>query len=225
MTEKRVRAMVTDAKRSDALRDIAGRTIAHYDEHAEGFWRGTKDHDVTQNYQAFMAAMPPGRALDILDFGCGPGRDLLYFKEQGHQPVGLDGSLAFCRMARSHADCVVYHQNFLELDLPDEAFDGIFANAALFHVPSSDFTRVLRELCGALRAGGILFSSNPRGDYEGWSEGRYGYFMELEQYRTHLREAGFVVLSHYYRPHGQPRLRQPWLAVLSAKAPLAKKTG
>ncbi len=76
--------MVTDSQRNDLLRDIAVRTIAHYDEHAEGFWQGTKDHDVTQNYQAFLSAMPKGRPLDILDFGCGPGRDLLYFKQLGH---------------------------------------------------------------------------------------------------------------------------------------------
>lgn len=214
--------MVTDTQHSDSLRDIAARTIAHYDGHAEWFWQGTKDHDVAQNYQAFLHAMPEGRPLDILDFGCGPGRDLLYFKQLGHNPVGLDGSPAFCLMARHHADCVVYRQSFLELDLPDGTFDGIFANAALFHVPSSDFTRVLKELCAALRADGILFSSNPRGDYEGWSDGRYGYFMELDQYRTHLREAGFVVVSHYYRPPGRPCHRQPWLAVISRKAAMVK---
>ena len=212
---------MTDFQPSDASCDIAARTIASYDERAEWFWEGTKDHDVTQNYEAFLNAMSGGRALDILDFGCGPGRDLRYFKELGHNPVGVDGSLAFCRMARSHAGCVVHHQSFLELDLPPGAFDGVFANAALFHVPSSDFTRVLRQLNAVLRAGGILFSSNPRGHAEGWNDGRYGYFMELEQYRTHLHEAGFEVVSHYYRPAGRPCHRQPWLAVVSAKVPMA----
>lgn len=213
---------MTDPRHSNSVRDIAARTIAHYDENAEWFWQGTKDHDVTQNYEAFLNAMPAGKPLDILDFGCGPGRDLAHFKQLGHNPVGLDGSFAFCRMARRHADCMVHHQSFLELELPAGAFDGIFANAALFHVPSSDLTRVLGQLCATLRDGGILFSSNPRGDYEGWSDGRYGYYIEFEQYRAHLHEAGFVVVSHYYRPPGRPCHRQPWLAVISRKAPVTE---
>jgi hypothetical protein len=30
---------------------------------------------------------------------------------------------------------------FFELDLPDHHFDGVFANAALFHVPSQELPR------------------------------------------------------------------------------------
>ena len=56
-----------------------------------------------------------------------------------------------------------------------ERFDGIFANAALFHVPSQELPRVLRQLHAALKPGGVLFSSNPGGENEeGWDRGRYG---------------------------------------------------
>jgi len=64
-------------------------------------------------------------------------------------------------MARVETECEVWQQNFLKLDLPGERFDGIFANAALFHVPSQELPRVLRRLHGALKPGGVLFSSNP----------------------------------------------------------------
>jgi hypothetical protein len=72
---------------------------------------------------------------------------------------------------------------------------------------------VLRELHGALKLGGVLFSSNPRGDnQEGWKGERYGAFHDLESWSALLTEAGFTEVEHYYRPPGLPRDQQPWLA-------------
>ena len=145
----------------EKLDEIERITVGHYDKNALSFWRGTKDHDVTQNYLAFLNQFPAAQKLDILDFGCGPGRDVSYFKSIGHRPVGLDGSEAFCKMARANTGCQILHQQFLKLALPDQGFDGIFANASLFHIPSQELPRVLLELQNTLRPHGILFSSNP----------------------------------------------------------------
>lgn len=201
----------------DSLHTIESITLGHYERNADAFWSGTRDHDVTQNYAAFLAPFPTGKTLDILDFGCGPGRDLHYFKSLGHRPVGLDGCEHFCAMARGYSGCEVLHQTFLTLALTANAFDGIFANAALFHVPRRELPRVLQELRASLRHDGILFTSNPRGDGEGWSAQRYGYYMEFDTCKTQLEQAGFEVLDHYYRPAGKPRDEQPWLAVVSRK--------
>jgi SAM-dependent methyltransferase len=116
-------------------------------------------------------------------------------------------------MAREYSDCEVWQQDFLNLDLPSEYFDGIFANASLFHVPSQELSRVLGQLHGTLKADGVLFSSNPRGDnQEGWNRGRYGAYHDLESWRRYMTAAGFIELEHYYRPTGLPREQQPWLA-------------
>lgn len=192
-------------------------TLSDYNQNAARFWAGTKDHDVTQNTAAFLAPFSSGQILDILDFGCGPGRDIHYFKSLGHRPVGLDGSAVFCAMAREYTGCPVLQQTFLKLDLPDHAFDGIFANASLFHVPSLELPRVLKQLYAALRADGILFLSIPRGDSEGWSGERYGHFMQIDSCSTFLAAAGFTVLEHYYRPKRKPLHEQPWLAVVARK--------
>jgi SAM-dependent methyltransferase len=199
------------------LAEIESVTLGHYNDNAASFWEGTRDHDVTQNYQALLGRFPAGLSLNILDLGCGPGRDLAYFKALGHRPVGLDGSEAFCALAREHTGCEVLHQQFLSMNLPDAAFDGVFANASLFHVPGQELPRVLRQLWRALRPGGILFSSNPRGEQEGWSGRRYGNFMEFGTSSAHLEAAGFEVVDHYYRPQGLPRESQPWLAIVSRK--------
>jgi len=200
------------------LDNIEQRTLAHYEENADSFWLGTQDHDVSQNIDAFLQALPKEEALDILDFGCGPGRDLATFKALGHNPTGLDGSKSFCQMAHRHSGCPTLHQQFLSLDLEPESFDGIFANASLFHIPSAELPRVLTQLHSALRSDGILFSSNPRGDSEGWQGPRYGHYMELENMQNFLEQAGFKIMHHYYRPEGQPREQQPWLAIISQRS-------
>jgi SAM-dependent methyltransferase len=201
----------------EKLDEIETTTLGHYNHNAKAYWQGTKNHDVSENYAAFLAPLPKDKVLDILDLGCGLGRDVYYFQSLGHRPVGLDGSEVFCNMARHYTNCQILQQTFLNLDLPSQSFDGIFANASLFHVPSQELPRVLFDLYTALRPGGILFSSNPRGNGEGWSGQRYGHYMQLTDSLFFLEEAGFEVIEHYYRPSGKPEHEQPWLAIVAHK--------
>lgn len=192
---------------------ISAITLDDYQRNAEGFREGTRDHDVSQNIEALLRHLGPGGPFDILDFGCGPGRDLQTFRRLGHRPVGLDGTARFVEMARADAGCEVWQQNFLALELPAERFDGVFANASLFHVPLQELPRVLSQLHATLRPGGVLFSSNPRGqNEEGWNGQRYGAWHDYARWRELLEAAGFQALEHYYRPAGLPREQQPWLA-------------
>lgn len=195
------------------LEKISGLTLEYYNQHAEDFWERTRDHDVTQNIATMLKYIMGEGRFTILDFGCGPGRDLKVFAELGHIVIGLEGAAHFAAMARAYSGCEVWEQDFLKLDLPENHFDGVFANASLFHVPSQELPRVLLELRACLKPGGVLFSSNPRGhDEEGWSDGRYGVYNDLEAWRVFVSSAGFVELTHYYRPAGLPCERQPWLA-------------
>jgi SAM-dependent methyltransferase len=195
------------------LAEITARTLAHYDQHAESFRAGTRDHDVSQNIAALLRHIEAEPPFTILDLGCGPGRDLQVFAALGHTAVGLEGSARLATMAREATGCTVWQQDFLALDLPAARFDGVFANASLFHVPSRELPRVLAELHAALAPGGVLFSSNPRGqNEEGWNHGRYGAYHDLDAWRGYLTGAGFLELEHYYRPPGRPRDQQPWLA-------------
>jgi len=194
------------------LKALADLTLEHYNERALEFWLGTRSHDVSQNITALLEHIQGTPPFTILDFGCGPGRDLRTFTNLGHVVVGLEGSEKFASMAREQG-YQVWKQNFLELELPDGRFDGVFANASLFHVPSQELSRVLREIKATLKPGGVLFSSNPRGDNsEGWSGGRYGAHHDLETWRNFMTDAGFLELTHYYRPAGLPREQQNWLA-------------
>lgn len=195
------------------LQKIAARTLEHYERGAQAFWEGTRDHDVSQNINALLQHIQTTPPFELLDFGCGPGRDLQAFTALGHRAAGLEGSKALAAMARANSGCEVLEQSFLDLRLPAEHFDGVFANAVLFHVPSQVLPRVLSELHVALKTGGVLFTSNPRGQgQEGWNGDRYGAFHDWASWRGYMGAAGFAELTHYYRPTGLPHEMQPWLA-------------
>ncbi len=207
------------------MNEISKGTLAHYNEKAHAFREGTRDHDVSQNIAALLRHIEGEAPFTILDFGCGPGRDLKALTALGHVAIGLEGAEALAAMAREESGCEVLVQDFLALDLPAARFDGIFANASLFHVPTAELPRVLGELRAALKPDGVLFSSNPHGrNEEGWNRGRYGAYHDLETWRGHLARAGFVELEHYYRPTGLPREQQPWLATVSRVATTTRGT-
>ena len=147
-------------------------TLQHYNQRAQEFRAGTQSHDVSQNIGALLRHIDANPPYRILDFGCGPGRDLRAFAALGHQAVGLEGAAQFVSMARADSGCEVWQQDFLQLDLPLGYFDGVYANASLFHVPGRELPRVLGHRHATVMHGGVLFRSNPRGvNQEGWNGG------------------------------------------------------
>ncbi len=194
------------------LDKVASQTLGHYAKLGEGFRERTRDHDVSQNIAALLDHVEGPAPFTILDVGCGPGRDLKTFASLGHTAIGLEGCAEFAAMARADGS-EVWEQNFLSLDLPPGRFDGIFANAALFHIPGQELPRVLAQFHATLKPRGVLFSSNPRGDNEeGWFNGRYCNYHDLDGWRRYLTSAGFDEIDHFYRPTGLPCDQQPWLA-------------
>lgn len=97
------------------LEQVADLPLKHYNQRAQDFWEGTRDHNVSQNIAALLQHIEGERPFTILDFGCGPGRDLKAFAELGHLAVGLEGAACFAVMARAHSGCDVWQQDFLKL--------------------------------------------------------------------------------------------------------------
>jgi len=128
-------------------------------------------------------------------------------------------------MLTKPAGCEVLHQNFFELALGDRQFDGVFANASLFHVPRALLPNVLGELKRVLVPGGVLFCSNPRsfnGSQEGWSGERYGCYLTIEGWTAAL---GFQLEVTYLRPADRPENQQPWVAMVWRKPSVQLLTG
>lgn len=197
----------------DESRLISQRTIAHYDLNAASYDEGTQSHDVSQNINALLRAIKASPPFNILDFGCGPGRDLQTLTKLGHVATGLEGSQQAAQIARFKSGCEVLVQDFFNLNLTESSFDGIFANASLFHIPNHLLPQVLGDLWACLKPNGILFSSNPRGhNEEVWYGDRFGSYHDLEGWRSFMTNAKFTEVEYYYRPSGLPFEQQHWLA-------------
>jgi SAM-dependent methyltransferase len=196
-------------------------TIAAYDAMAEEYEAETRDRDMSADYALFLrhlGASPKRGALDLLDLGCGPGRDLVHFARLGHRVVGVDGSARFVERARAVSGCPVWQQDLLALDLSKARFDGVFASASLFHVPPAVLPQVLDAIRAALRLGGIFFSLSPRGhDEQGWLGARFCWYPRVATWNRMVRAAGFVQLSCVYRPCGVPRAQQHWVSTVWRK--------
>ena len=202
----------------DNFEQIAEQTVLHYDLLAYSY--DPHDYDLGENITAFLGHIQADRPFKILDLGCGPGRALKTFKELGHNPTGLDGAQNFVKMAHENSGCEVLHQNLLALELSPHHFDGVFANASLYHVPKQALPQVLQRLHATLKPGGVLFSFNPLGTgYEGWFDNqRYGVFHHLAAWCRYMNDAGFIELKHYDY-EGPPPERQKWLASVWHTAP------
>src|SRR6202030_504919 len=83
----------------DVMDKIATVTLAYYEQHAEEYRAGTRDHDVSQNIASLLRHIEGESPFTILDFGCGPGRDLKTLAGLGHTAIGLEGAAAFAAMA------------------------------------------------------------------------------------------------------------------------------
>jgi SAM-dependent methyltransferase len=139
------------------------RTGDYYDRQAEAYRERTRGCDLVPLYEAFLSRLPAG--AHILDAGCGPGRDTAAFLARGFRVTAFDASPAMVELATRVTGQPAELLTFQQLDV-DAAFDGVWANASLVHVPTAEIDDVLRRVARALVPGGLLHASVKVGDGE-----------------------------------------------------------
>lgn len=130
--------------------------MKYYDENAEEYVQQTMPLDMGDLYTKFLRYIPENGS--ILDAGCGSGRDSLYFLQQGYDVEAFDASRELSKLAAQLTGLSVQCLTFQEM-IPCSAFDGIWANATLLHVPQEELHDVLETLRQALKPGGTLYCS------------------------------------------------------------------
>lgn len=141
--------MTNTAERAIAPHDPVAAAIDVYNRTASSYataWDGY----TTPALARFVQELAPGAA--VLDAGCGPGRDLAALRSHGLSPVGVDLSTAMVTLARKTGRAVV--GDLRNLQFHDAAFAGVWASAALVHLPADDAAAALAELARVTRPGG-----------------------------------------------------------------------
>lgn len=145
-------------------------TIDYYNKNYYVFVESTQNVDFSDIQNMFMDLLP--KEADILDFGCGSGRDAKCFLEYGYHVEAIDGSTELCRLASIYTGIEVRHMLFQELN-EREKYDGIWACASILHLNKAELSGVFEKMSRALKKTGIIYTSFKYGDFEGMRNGRY----------------------------------------------------
>ena len=156
-------------------------TLSYYERHAQQFAESTQQVDFHAIADRFIAMLPSDG--NIMDFGCGAGRDTKYFLEKGYSVVAMDGSPALCQLASHYTGIPIYQQLFGEF-AEHEAYDGIWACASILHLPWDELQQVLGSLTAGLKSGGILYISFKYGTFQGIRHGRYFTDMDEDRWQN-----------------------------------------
>jgi SAM-dependent methyltransferase len=136
----------------------------------------------------FLALLPPGAA--ILELGCGAGADSAQMLAAGFDVRPTDGSPEMADEASRRLGRLVETLLFHDLDEVD-AYDGVWANACLLHVPRSELAHVLTLIWRALKPAGLFYASYKAGSADGRdSLNRYYNYPSPDWLRANYAEAG-----------------------------------
>lgn len=151
-------------------------TLTYYNQNAQNFIDGTISVDFTEIQNQFLSLLPANS--NILDFGCGSGRDTKYFFDHGFSVDATDGSEELCRIASEYTGIKVRHLLFQQLD-EVKKYDGIWACAYILHLKKNELPNVLQKMSRAVKPNGIIYMSFKYGDFEGFRNERY--FIDLTE--------------------------------------------
>ena len=197
-------------------------TVDYYNRNAEAFADSTANVDFSAMREKFASRIAPGAS--VLDFGCGSGRDARGFVERGFRVTATDGSPAMCRIASRLTGLEVRNELFQELSDVEE-YDGIWACSSILHLPKTELADVFSKMLGALKHGGVIYTSFKYGTFEGWRNGRYFTDFTEETFRGFLRTVEGVetvepieAIEHWVSCDVRPgREGEKWLNLLLKK--------
>ncbi|EQC47472.1 bifunctional 2-polyprenyl-6-hydroxyphenol methylase/3-demethylubiquinol 3-O-methyltransferase UbiG [Bacteriovorax sp. Seq25_V] len=184
--------------------------INYYDENFQSFIDTTLNIDMISLYIPFCEHLRANAR--ILDIGCGPGRDLKYFKEQGYDAQGVEPSNKLAVFAREHSNCIVHEGLLQEVEITGK-FDGIWACASLLHVPRNELTSVFEKIECLMNSDAVFYCSFKYGEFEGERNGRFFNDQTLESIHEFLPK-NLEIKKSWITEDKRPDRDERWLNLL-----------
>ena len=191
-------------------------TLAYYSEKAEEYSSSTFEADMKFAHERFLFYLP--KTGKILDFGCGSGRDSVFFAQKGYEVTAADGCAEMAAIASANTGMDVKVMRFDELDAENE-YAGIWACAAILHLPYGELKDVIAKMLRALQPQGSFYASFKLGDGEREEGGRHFTDMNVARLGELLLQFDNclpldVWISHDVRPG---RFTEKWINVVARK--------
>lgn len=192
-------------------------TIDYYDHNAECFVNTTKNVNFEDTQNRFASLLP--NAGYILDFGCGSGRDTLFFLNRGFHVDAIDGSAKLCDIAEKYTGIAVRQMLFQELD-EVEKYDGIWACSSILHLNRKELQDVIPRMIRAVKIGGYIYTSFKYGDFEGFRGERYFTDYTEESFKIFISQFLEVeIIDEWISSDVRPgRGDEKWLNVILKKS-------
>ena len=177
-------------------------TIQSYNKTAQQYAQNVANLQKTNSIASF-ASLLPANAL-VLDMACGSGRDAKIFSEKGFNVTGVDLSEEMLKIATQTCPKAEFKlMDIRQLNFDNQYFDGVWACAALLHIPKREIPPLISGVSRVLKSGGIFYIGVKEGDGEGFVKDTryegdiikfYSYFKsgELEGI---LNEKGFNMIN------------------------------
>lgn len=169
-------------------------TQKFYELNANNYFLATYSVNLDYLWKKFSKILFPD--AQILDLGCGSGRDLRYFADQGFRAIGVDYSFNLIKLAKHLSNQPIISANFTSLPFTDKVFDGVWAVASLLHLPYQLIPATLLEIHRTLKPSSFLITSVKKGFGETIdSNGRYYRYYQAQEWEEVLLSNGYHILE------------------------------
>lgn len=190
-------------------------SIDYYEKHSNEYYEATVGLDMSEQLQRFFELLPEN--AEVLDLGCGSGRDTVWLEEAGCDVTPMDGSPNMCELAGINTDKEVLCLTYGEMDF-EEVFDGIWACASLVHIPGEEMDAVLGRITRALYPGGILYISLPLGEGMVRRDGREYYCYTAGTAEELLaRQSELEMIDIWTSADARAEQDRQWINILARK--------
>ncbi len=200
------------------------KTLHTYDKIASHFSSTHYDNSFwAKEFQIFQKLVS---GKNIIDIGCGAGRDATLFVENNFNYTGIDASAGMLRQAQDRVKSARFLlMDFYHLDFPKESFDGFWASASLLHVPKRRLAAVLNQIKQIVKPQAFGFISVKKktdmdeglihqSKYGGIE--RYFAFYDPAEIKHILENNGFTVVKHHVLVENDTR-KTEWLCYFVRK--------
>ena len=172
-------------------------TLNFYNKNSKEYIETTLSADMSHLYNDFLNNIPQGG--NILDLGCGSGRDSVDFIKRGYKITAVDGSKELANAASKIIGQQVICSKFEDIKLT-ETFDGIWASASLLHVNKNDIVDVIKNVSSNLKPTGVFYMSFKYGENEYIDEkGRYFNCYTEETFKEMLSQVQNLKIKTIYK--------------------------
>ena len=165
-------------------------TLDFYNSNANSFFEQTISVDMHRLYQPFIDNLPvrPVHQQNILDLGCGSGRDSIHFANLGFNVTAIDGSQELIERAKTHNNDIIDWQCLTFEQVPfqkwHKRFTSIWACASLLHVPYEELPELVNNVLTMLTDESNFYASFKYGNRDRIEDGRFFCDMNEERWET-----------------------------------------